>query len=67
MKNSKTSRNPLKVQGFQRVAKKVDKVLEVSMRRYIIKTGQLEKGTQEQQTAFIQLFGTENVQYKFDL
>ena len=34
--------------------------------RYIIKTGQLEKGTQEQQAAFIQLFGTENVQYKFD-
>lgn len=37
------------------------------MKRYIIKTGQLEKGTQGQQAAFIQLFGTENVQYKFDL
>lgn len=36
------------------------------MKRYIIKTGQLEKGMQEQLTAFIQLFGTENVQYKFD-
>lgn len=33
---------------------------------YTIITGRLEKGTQEQQTAFIQLFGTENVQYKFD-
>lgn len=33
---------------------------------YTIKTGQFEKGTQEQQAAFIQLFGAENVQYKFD-
>lgn len=35
--------------------------------RYTIKTGRFEKGTQEQQAAFIQLFGAENVQYKFDL
>ena len=34
---------------------------------YIINTGQFEKGTQEQQAAFIQLFGSENTQYKFDL
>lgn len=33
---------------------------------YTICTGQLENGTQEQQAAFIQLFGVENVQYKFD-
>lgn len=33
---------------------------------YIIITGQFEKGTQEQQAAFIQLFGPEYVQYKFD-
>ena len=34
--------------------------------RYTIKTGQFEKGTQAQQTAFVQLFGAENIQYKFD-
>ena len=34
--------------------------------RYTIYTGQFEKGTQEQQAAFIQLFGPENIQYKFD-
>ena len=34
---------------------------------YTINTGQFEKGTQEQQAAFIQLFGSENTQYKFDL
>lgn len=34
---------------------------------YTIYTGQFEKGTQEQQAAFIQLFGSENTQYKFDL
>ena len=34
---------------------------------YTIYTGQFESGTQEQQTAFIQLFGSENIQYKFDL
>lgn len=33
---------------------------------YIIYSGQFEKGTQEQQKAFIQLFGSENIQYKFD-
>ena len=33
---------------------------------FTIITGQFEKGTQEQQAAFIQLFGAENVQYKFD-
>ena len=33
---------------------------------YIIKTGQFEKGTREQQAAFISLFGSENIQYKFD-
>lgn len=37
------------------------------MMRYIIKTGQFEKGTQKQQAAFIQLFGAKNVQYQFDL
>ena len=31
--------------------------------RYTIKTGQFEKGTQAQQTAFVQLFGAENIQY----
>lgn len=35
--------------------------------RYGIYSGQFEKGTQEQQAAFIQLFGSENVQYQFDL
>ena len=34
---------------------------------YIIRTGQFEKGAQEQQAVFIQLFGSENIQYKFDL
>lgn len=34
---------------------------------YSIKTGQFEKGTPEQQAAFIQLFGAENIQHKFDL
>lgn len=34
---------------------------------YVIKTGQFEKGTLEQQEAFIQLFGPENIQYKFDV
>ena len=34
--------------------------------RYRIKTGQFEKGTQAQQTAFVQLFGAENIQFKFD-
>ena len=33
---------------------------------YTINTGQFEKGTQEQQAAFTQLFGSENIQYKFD-
>lgn len=33
---------------------------------YIIYSGQFEKGTQEQQAAFIQLFGFENIQHKFD-
>lgn len=33
---------------------------------YAIKTGQFEKGTKEQQTAFIELFGKEGIQYKFD-
>lgn len=33
---------------------------------YTICTGQYEKGTQEQQAAFIQLFGSEDIQYKFD-
>lgn len=33
---------------------------------YTIYTGQFEKGTQGQQEVFIQLFGTENVRYKFD-
>lgn len=33
---------------------------------YIIYSGQFEKGTQEQQAAFTQLFGFENIQYKFD-
>lgn len=32
----------------------------------IIYSGQFEKGTQEQQAAFTQLFGVENIQYKFD-
>lgn len=31
-----------------------------------IYSGQFEKGTREQQAAFIQLFGAENIQYKFD-
>lgn len=31
-----------------------------------IKTGQFEKGTREQQAAFIELFGKEDIQYKFD-
>lgn len=34
---------------------------------YVIRTGQFEKGTQEQQKEFIQLFGSENIRYKFDL
>lgn len=33
---------------------------------YIIYSGQFEKGTQEQQKSFIQLFGSESIQYKFD-
>lgn len=33
---------------------------------YAIYTGQFEKGTPEQQAAFLQLFGPENTQYKFD-
>lgn len=33
---------------------------------YKIYSGQYEKGTKEQQAAFIQLFGFENIQYKFD-
>lgn len=33
---------------------------------YTIATGQFEVGTQEQQADFIQLFGAEKVQYKFD-
>lgn len=33
---------------------------------YTIITGQFETGTPEQQAAFTQLFGSENVQYKFD-
>lgn len=33
---------------------------------YTICTGQFEKGTQEQQAAFIQLLGSDDVQYKFD-
>ena len=32
----------------------------------IIYSGQFEKGTQEQQAVFSQLFGTDNTQYKFD-
>lgn len=35
--------------------------------RYTIYSGRFEKGTEEQQAAFIQLFGFENIQYKFDL
>lgn len=34
---------------------------------YIIYSGQFEKGTQEQQAAFTQLFGSENIQQKFDV
>lgn len=34
---------------------------------YTIVSGCFERGTPEQQAAFIQLFGTENTQYKFDL
>ncbi len=34
---------------------------------YTITTGQLEKGTGKQQAAFIQIFGAENAQYRFDL
>lgn len=34
--------------------------------KYIIYSGQFEKGTQEQQAVFRQLFGSENVRYKFD-
>lgn len=34
---------------------------------YKIKTGQFEKGTKEQKAAFIELFGKEETQYKFDL
>lgn len=33
---------------------------------YIIYSGQFEKGTQEQQAVFSQLFGSKNTQYKFD-
>ena len=33
---------------------------------FIITTGQFEKGSEEQQAAFIQLFGAEDVQAKFD-
>ena len=33
---------------------------------YIIYSGQFEKGTQEQQVAFRELFGAQNTQYKFD-
>ena len=33
---------------------------------YTIQTGKFEKGTKEQQSAFINLFGCENIQYKFD-
>lgn len=33
---------------------------------YTIRTGQFEKGSKEQQAAFIELFGKEDVQYKFD-
>lgn len=33
---------------------------------YIIYSGQFEKGTQEQQALFCQLFGSQNTQYKFD-
>ncbi len=33
---------------------------------YTIQTGKFEKGTKEQQSAFINLFGSENIQYKFD-
>ena len=33
---------------------------------YIIYSGQFEKGTQEQQAVFSQLFGPQNTQYKFD-
>ena len=35
--------------------------------KYIIYSGQFEKGTQEQQAVFRQLLGSQNVQYKFDL
>lgn len=34
---------------------------------YTIVSGCFEKGTPEQQAAFVHLFGTENTQYKFDL
>lgn len=34
--------------------------------KYIIYSGRYEKGTTEQKAAFIQLFGQENIQYKFD-
>ena len=34
---------------------------------YTINTGQFETGTPEQQAVFIQLFGSENIQYKFNL
>lgn len=34
--------------------------------RYSIYSGQFEKGTSKQQAAFIQLFGLENIQYRFD-
>ena len=33
---------------------------------YILYTGQFEKGTKEQQEAFVQLFGAEDTQYLFD-
>lgn len=33
---------------------------------YTIKTGRFEKGTKEEQKLFIELFGKENIQYKFD-
>lgn len=33
---------------------------------YKIYSGQFEKGTQEQQAVFAKLFGSENIQYKFD-
>ena len=36
-------------------------------RDYTIKTGRFERGTEEQQKLFIELFGKENVQYQFAL